>query len=80
MEIYIPCVRNLLNEKNHGILMGAIGLITEMCTKSPDILSHFRKVNNKKNYFFLLNILISNLIIHLNKSNTISLCQTWLGF
>jgi len=44
MEIYIPCVRNLLNEKNHGILMGAIGLITEMCQKSPDILSHFRKL------------------------------------
>lgn len=44
MEIYIPSVRNLLNEKNHGILMGAIGLITEMCLKSPDILSHFRKL------------------------------------
>lgn len=44
MEIYIPSVRNLLNEKNHGILMGAIGLITEMCTKSPDILAHFRKL------------------------------------
>lgn len=46
MEIYIPSVRNLLNEKNHGILMGAIGLITEMCIKSPDILAHFRKVSN----------------------------------
>lgn len=44
MEVYIPCVRNLLNEKNHGILMGAIGLITEMCLKSPDILAHFRKL------------------------------------
>lgn len=44
MEIYIPCVRNLLNEKNHGILMGAIGLITEMCIRSPDILAHFRKL------------------------------------
>lgn len=44
MEIYIPSVRNLLNEKNHGILMGAIGLITEMCVRSPDILAHFRKL------------------------------------
>lgn len=44
MEIYIPSVRNLLNEKNHGILMGAVGLITEMCLRSPDILAHFRKL------------------------------------
>jgi hypothetical protein len=72
MEIYVPSVRNLLNEKNHGnlknkskyyltltfdhikkdiklfsklgVLMGAIGLISEMCLKSPDILAHFRKV------------------------------------
>jgi hypothetical protein len=27
--------------------MGAIGLISEMCLKSPDILAHFRKVINK---------------------------------
>jgi AP-1 complex subunit gamma-1 len=43
-EIYVPSVRNLLNEKNHGVLMGAIGLISEMCLKSPDILAHFRKL------------------------------------
>ena len=43
-EIYVPSVRNLLNEKNHGVLMGAIGLIGEMCTKSPDILAYFRKL------------------------------------
>ncbi|RNA25888.1 AP-1 complex subunit gamma-1-like isoform X1 [Brachionus plicatilis] len=44
MEIYVPSVRNLLNEKNHGVLLGAIGLITEMCIRSPDILTHFRKL------------------------------------
>ncbi|CAF0841502.1 unnamed protein product [Brachionus calyciflorus] len=44
MEIYVPSVRNLLSEKNHGVLLGAIGLITEMCIRSPDILSHFRKL------------------------------------
>jgi AP-1 complex subunit gamma-1 len=44
MEIFVPAVRNLLNEKNHGVLMGAIGLITEMSIRSPDVLAHFRKV------------------------------------
>ncbi len=44
MEMFVPSVRNLLNEKNHGVLLGAIALITEMCIKSPDILSHFKKV------------------------------------
>ena len=34
--------------------MGAIGLITEMCIKSPDILAHFRKV------------FISNIFTHIN--------------
>lgn len=43
MEIYIPSVRNLLSEKNHGVLLGAVALITDMCTKSPDVLDHFRK-------------------------------------
>ena len=46
MEIFVPAVRNLLNEKNHGVLMGAIGLITEMSIRSPDVLAHFRKVGS----------------------------------
>ena len=42
--------------------MGAIGLITEMSVKSPDVLAHFRKVNISNffilhyNYFDGLNI------------------------
>lgn len=44
MEMFVPSVRNLLNEKNHGVLLGAIALITEMCMRSPDILSHFKKL------------------------------------
>lgn len=44
MEMYIPATRSLLNEKNHGVLLTAVCLITEMCEKSPDTLHHFRKV------------------------------------
>ncbi|KAK3579009.1 hypothetical protein CHS0354_034806 [Potamilus streckersoni] len=44
MEMFIPSTRALLNEKNHGVLLTAVCLITEMCEKSPDTLMHFRKV------------------------------------
>ncbi|XP_070198443.1 AP-1 complex subunit gamma-1-like isoform X2 [Littorina saxatilis] len=44
MEMFIPSTRSLLNEKNHGVLLTAVCLITEMCEKSPDTLHHFRKL------------------------------------
>ncbi|ELU06271.1 hypothetical protein CAPTEDRAFT_156364 [Capitella teleta] len=44
MEMYIPASRALLNEKNHGVLLTAVCLLTCMCEKSPDTLSHFRKL------------------------------------
>lgn len=44
MEVFIPCTRSLLGEKNHGVLMGATTLVTEMCEKSPDVLNHFKKL------------------------------------
>ncbi|XP_064599542.1 AP-1 complex subunit gamma-1-like isoform X2 [Liolophura sinensis] len=44
MEMYIPATRTLLNEKNHGVLLTAVCLIIEMCEKSPDTLSHFKKL------------------------------------
>ncbi|VDK43820.1 unnamed protein product [Anisakis simplex] len=44
MEMFISCTKALINEKNHGVLMGGITLVTEMCERSPDVLNHFKKL------------------------------------
>ncbi|MFH4981332.1 hypothetical protein AB6A40_008041 [Gnathostoma spinigerum] len=44
MEMFISCTKALINEKNHGVLMGGISLVTEMCQRSPDVLDHFKKL------------------------------------
>lgn len=47
MEIFLPATRSLLSEKNHGILITGVTLITEMCENSPDTLQHFKKVGGE---------------------------------
>ncbi|KAM3605032.1 uncharacterized protein V6R79_019586 [Siganus canaliculatus] len=42
-ELFAPAARGLLAEKNHGVLHGAVVLITELCERSPDTLERFRK-------------------------------------
>lgn len=44
MEIFLPATRSLLSEKNHGILITSVTLITEMCNNSIDTLQHFKKI------------------------------------
>ncbi|XP_063225377.1 AP-1 complex subunit gamma-1 isoform X2 [Bacillus rossius redtenbacheri] len=44
MEIFLPATRSLLSEKNHGVLITGVTLITEMCETSPDTLQHFKKI------------------------------------
>merc|ERR1719245_2740418 len=44
MEMYIPVTRSLLSEKNHGVLITGIVLMTEMSERSPDTLQHYKRV------------------------------------
>uniref|UniRef100_A0A1B6DP37 AP-1 complex subunit gamma n=2 Tax=Clastoptera arizonana TaxID=38151 RepID=A0A1B6DP37_9HEMI len=44
MEIFLPATRSLLSEKNHGVLITGVTLITEMCEQSVDTLQHFKKI------------------------------------
>ncbi|XP_011409718.1 PREDICTED: AP-1 complex subunit gamma-1 [Amphimedon queenslandica] len=43
MEVFVPATRSLLNEKNHGVLLTTVSLVTAMCQVNPDSLSHFRR-------------------------------------
>ncbi|XP_018533049.1 AP-1 complex subunit gamma-like 2 [Lates calcarifer] len=42
-ELFAPAARSLLSEKNHGVLHGAVVLITELCERNPETLERFRK-------------------------------------
>ncbi|XP_028328631.1 AP-1 complex subunit gamma-like 2 isoform X2 [Gouania willdenowi] len=42
-ELFAPAARSLLSEKNHGVLHGAVVLITELCERSSESLERFRK-------------------------------------
>ena len=46
MEVFVPTTRQLLNEKNHGVLLTGVCLVTEMCQANPDSLSHFKRVSS----------------------------------
>ncbi|XP_021551093.1 AP-1 complex subunit gamma-like 2 isoform X1 [Neomonachus schauinslandi] len=43
-NIFLPPCSQLLHECHHGILLGTITLIMELCERNPAALKHFRKV------------------------------------
>ncbi|KAM9845124.1 AP-1 complex subunit gamma-like 2 [Aulostomus maculatus] len=42
-ELFAPTARSLLAEKHHGVLHGAVVLITKLCECNPETLARFRK-------------------------------------
>ncbi|XP_006776870.1 PREDICTED: AP-1 complex subunit gamma-like 2 isoform X2 [Myotis davidii] len=43
-DTFLPVCAKLLHERHHGVLLGTITLITELCERSPAALKRFRKV------------------------------------
>lgn len=44
LENFVPATRALLSEKNHGVLITGVTLITEMCLINHESLAHFRRL------------------------------------
>uniref|UniRef100_A0A3Q4N000 AP-1 complex subunit gamma n=1 Tax=Neolamprologus brichardi TaxID=32507 RepID=A0A3Q4N000_NEOBR len=42
-ELFTKAARSLLTEKNHGVVHGAVVLITELCERNSETLERFRK-------------------------------------
>ncbi|XP_032239226.2 AP-1 complex subunit gamma-1 isoform X2 [Nematostella vectensis] len=43
MEIFVPSTRSLISERNHGVLLTGITLVTVMCKLNTETLQHFKR-------------------------------------
>lgn len=43
IENFINLIPSLLNDKNHGVMLAAVSLVTEICNLSPDYTDKFRR-------------------------------------
>ncbi|XP_025154804.1 AP-1 complex subunit gamma-1 isoform X5 [Harpegnathos saltator] len=63
MEMFLPATRSLITEKNHGVLITGVTLITEMCENSIDTLNHFKKECGHREIVPNLVRILKNLIL-----------------
>ncbi|XP_011687536.1 PREDICTED: AP-1 complex subunit gamma-1 isoform X2 [Wasmannia auropunctata] len=63
MEMFLPATRSLITEKNHGVLITGVTLITEMCENSVDTLNHFKKESGHREIVPNLVRILKNLIL-----------------
>ncbi|XP_011864248.1 PREDICTED: AP-1 complex subunit gamma-1 isoform X2 [Vollenhovia emeryi] len=63
MEMFLPATRSLITEKNHGVLITGVTLITEMCENSVDTLNHFKKECGHREIVPNLVRILKNLIL-----------------
>ncbi|XP_072763896.1 AP-1 complex subunit gamma-1 isoform X5 [Anoplolepis gracilipes] len=63
MEMFLPATRSLITEKNHGVLITGVTLITEMCENSTDTLNHFKKECGHREIVPNLVRILKNLIL-----------------
>jgi AP-1 complex subunit gamma-1 len=44
IENFVPRIKALLTERNHGVLLGGVRLMVELCETDPANIEHFRKL------------------------------------
>lgn len=44
VDHFVGKAKNLLTDRNHGVLLSCITLVTEMCQIDPSVLDEFRNV------------------------------------
>lgn len=48
LENFVNRAKQILSDKNHGVLLCGVTLTTEICMADPNVLEEFRKVSPNK--------------------------------
>ena len=59
MDQFIPKVRPMLVEKDHGLLITAISLMIEICRIDPEQIKGFKRVNFLLNFFSIFSYFLN---------------------
>lgn len=59
MDHFTSKAKSLLQDRNHGVLLAGITLVTEMCAADENICQEFRRVSGRSSEVSSLSLLIS---------------------